>query len=84
MCMCMGTKTISIMDDVYKILVSRKKEGESFSDIIRMEFKKKRNIIEFAGAWKDISDKEIEEMKKNIEMVRKGMINSAIRRIKKL
>ena len=69
MCMCMTTKNISIMEDVYKLLVARKKENESFSDVIRKEFGKRRNIMEFAGAWKNISDKEIEEMKKNIEII---------------
>lgn len=67
--MSMGTKNISIMEDVYRLLLARKMKNESFSDVIRKEFKKKRNIMEFAGAWK-ISDKESEEIKKNIKKLR--------------
>lgn len=31
----MGTKTISLSDDAYELLESRKREGESFSDVVR-------------------------------------------------
>ena len=70
--MGMATKNISIMDDVYKLLLVRKMASESFSDVIRRELSRKRNIMEFAGAWKNlISDKEAEEMKKDIKNLRK-------------
>ncbi|MBI2045383.1 antitoxin VapB family protein [Candidatus Pacearchaeota archaeon] len=68
----MGTKNISIMEDVYRLLLARKIANESFSDVIRRELKRKRNIMEFAGAWKDlVSDKEAEGMKKAIMDLRK-------------
>lgn len=70
--MGMGTKNISIMEDVYRLLLARKIANESFSDVIRRELKRKRNIMEFAGAWKDlVSDKEAEGMKKAIMDLRK-------------
>ncbi|MFB6087992.1 MAG: antitoxin VapB family protein [Haloarculaceae archaeon] len=31
----MGTKTISLADDAYEKLKRRKREGESFSDVVR-------------------------------------------------
>ncbi|MFU8869849.1 antitoxin VapB family protein [Natronococcus sp.] len=31
----MGTKTISLADDAYERLKAEKKEGESFSDVVR-------------------------------------------------
>ena len=71
MCMCMSTKTISIMEDAYNILVKNKHKGESFSSVIRRIARKNKNIMDFAGAWKDISDKETEEMKENIYNLRK-------------
>lgn len=67
----MGTKTISIMDDVYKLLLINKLRNESFSDAIRRILSNKRDIMEFAGAWKNISDKDIEEMKENVKKIRK-------------
>ncbi|HZK60461.1 MAG TPA: antitoxin VapB family protein [Anaerovoracaceae bacterium] len=52
----MATKTISIRDDVYIILKSLKKEGESFSDVIDMlaqkKKKKRTDIGEYFGALK--------------------------------
>ena len=71
MCTQMGTKTISIMDDVYKLLLRNKMRSESFSDVIRRNLKKKRDIMEFAGAlmgnaneWGDIKKKIYDDRKK--------------------
>lgn len=66
----MATKTISIMDDVYKLLLMNKGKNESFSDVIRRILIRKKDIMEYAGAWKNISDKDIKEMKENIKELR--------------
>ena len=67
----MGTKTISIMDDTYNILLRKKRKDESFSDVIRRITSVKRDVMDFAGVWKDISDKDINKIKKLIEDLRK-------------
>ena len=67
----MGTKTISIMDDVYELLARNKKAEESFSDELRRILPKKRSIMEFAGAWKDVTEGEAERMKARISRLRK-------------
>ena len=67
----MGTKTISIMEDAYNILRSKKRRGESFSDVIRKIVEKKKDIMKFAGSWKRISSKDIEKIKKDITSLRK-------------
>jgi len=36
----MGTTTISLSDDAYKVLKAEKREGESFSDLILRKFGK--------------------------------------------
>lgn len=36
----MGTTTISLSDDAYRVLKAQKKEGESFSDLIIRKFGK--------------------------------------------
>ncbi len=71
----MGTKTISIMNDVYKLLLARKRKGESFSDVIRNTLRRKRSIMEFAGCWNTVSEKDVKEMKGAIkELRRRSMI----------
>ena len=77
----MGTKTITIMDDAYKILASRKNKDESFSEVIRKIVSEKQDIMKFAGTWKNISDKEADAMKKKIASIRR---KSTIDMLKKL
>jgi predicted CopG family antitoxin len=62
----MGTKTLTIMDDAYEMLRATKRSGESFSDQIRRMATAGGSIMEFAGAWSDITDKEAREMKARI------------------
>ena len=68
----MATKTISIMDDAYEMLKALKTPEESFSDEIRRLTSAKGSIMEFAGAWKDISDKEAKKMENAINKMRRG------------
>lgn len=68
----MGTKTITLMDDAYERLKSLKGPEESFSDIIRRLTSEKGNILEFAGAWKNLSEKEGEDLKRKIMEARRG------------
>jgi predicted CopG family antitoxin len=67
----MGTKTISITDDVYERLKAMKTPGESFSDELRRLTTSKGSILDFAGAWKDLSEEDSKKMKENIREKRK-------------
>lgn len=67
----MATKTISIMEDVYKLLLRNKMRNESFSNTIKRILTQSNNILEFAGAWQSIDNKELEKMKKKISNLRK-------------
>jgi predicted CopG family antitoxin len=51
----MGTKTISIREDVYEMLKSVKREDESVSDAVERLIIKKReaNLADFFGVLKD-------------------------------
>ena len=51
----MGTKTISIREDVYESLKSMKREDESISDAVERLINKKRevNLVDFFGVLKD-------------------------------
>ena len=62
----MGTKNISIMDDVYESLLKHKRNSESFSDELRRILGKKGDIMSVAGAWSDINEKDAESMKNAI------------------
>jgi predicted CopG family antitoxin len=66
----MGTKTISIMNDVYDLLMGMKLPNESFSDEIRRLAKTKGSIMDLAGAWSDMSDEEADNLKRNISIGR--------------
>jgi len=79
----MGTKTITIMDDVYELLARNKRKDESFSEELRRIVPKKGSIMECAGLWADMSDKESEDMKKTIDDFGKRFTKSLLKRTKK-
>ena len=79
----MGTKTITIMNDVYELLARNKRKDESFSEELRRIVPKKGNIMECAGLWADMSDKEAEDMKKTINDFGKRFTKSLLKRTKK-
>lgn len=62
----MATRSITIKDSAYEILASRKKEGESFSDVIE-RMGKRRSLLELVDA---VSRDEAEEIAKEVEKVR--------------
>ena len=47
----MGTKTIRVSDDVYERLAARKREGESFTDLLDRIVDRDRDIEAGFGAW---------------------------------
>ena len=80
----MGTKTISIMDDVYEALVRNKKPNESFSEELRRLVSKNGDIMECAGLWAHMTDKEAENMKKHIEDFGKKFTKSLLKRTSRI
>lgn len=76
----MGTKTISILDEVYERLLALKRQDESFSDELRRLTETKGSILEFAGIWKDMSAKDKEEMKNTIHRIRKKTDITALKK----
>ena len=65
----MGTKTISIMDDVYGILVDNKLEEESFSEELRriLSKKKTKKLSDFFGI---LSEEEGAGMLEDLERIK--------------
>ena len=82
MCIGMGTKNISIMDDAYHLLAKNRRKGESFSNVIRRIALKKKDIMDFAGSWKNVSDEEAEKIKEDISNLKKKATRDLIRKLK--
>lgn len=59
----MGTKTISLDEDAYEELRARKREGESFSDVVK-RIVGERSWTEVTGI---LSDSEAETLDESIE-----------------
>lgn len=73
----MATKTLTIMQDAYEILKAAKKENESFSDVIRREFKTKKNDLKryWGSIDNETADIVKETIKKSRELSQKRMKN---------
>ncbi|MBI5046161.1 antitoxin VapB family protein [Candidatus Micrarchaeota archaeon] len=66
-------KAIMISDHVYMELTELKKEGESYTKVIDklLHAKKKKNIMDFAGAWSFLSDERTKEIETGAKKARK-------------
>ena len=78
----MESKTIKISKETYLWLLGLAAELQkqhhrpvtfdyALNTLINEKMRKKKSIKDFAGAWKDMSDIEAEEIKSNIKRLRK-------------
>jgi len=65
----MPVKTVNLSEDAYAALAALKREGESFSEVVRRLTRKNRSLLDFAGAWKDVPKASMEEFR---EFLRQG------------
>jgi len=82
----METKTIKISKDTYLWLLGLSAELQkqhhkpvTFDYTLNTLRKKEKDIMKFAGAWKDMSDEETEEIKDNINKLRKKSTRELIK-----
>lgn len=50
----MATKTIALDHEAYALLRAHKRGGESFSDVVKREFRPRRSILDLAGSLKHL------------------------------
>ncbi len=58
----MKIKTISLSEEAYRKLKAEKRKGESFSEVVK-RITNKKPLSAFAGAWGDLEEERIEEIK---------------------
>lgn len=49
----MSVKTVTLSEDAYLVLAARKREGESFSEVVRRLARSEHSLREYVGGWKD-------------------------------
>ena len=62
-------KNVALADDVYDALQKEKRDGESFSDVIRRWHRSKGSLMDLFGVWGDIPDEEFRRMEEAISSV---------------
>ncbi len=65
----MAVKTVTLTEDAYVALAGLKRDGESFSDVVRRLARGNTSLLEFAGAWKDVPR---EKMKHFLDFITKS------------
>lgn len=65
----MAAKMVSLDTEAYELLKSKKRPGESFSEVVKRVAAPRRPLSDFIGIWKDLPKRELEEVK---EIVREG------------
>ena len=71
-CVCMGTKTISLGEDAYNLLASHKSVSESFTDVVK-RLAGHRSLSELAGI---LTTKESNDLRSHVARVRKEIDDS--------
>lgn len=57
----MSARTVTLSEDAYAALAARKREGESFSEVVRRLTKTDRSLREFAGAWREVPERTLRD-----------------------
>ncbi len=63
----MPAKTVTLTVDAYDALAAAKREGESFSDVVKRLAGPTIRLTDFAGAWRRLPRKRLAETRSAIE-----------------
>jgi predicted CopG family antitoxin len=61
-----NVRTITVTLEAYETILMLKRPGETFSDVILRLAREAKDVMELAGAWKDVPGEKIEEVMKSI------------------
>lgn len=64
--LAVAAKTIAVDPEAYAMLARAKRQGETFSDVVKRTLKPRRPLTDFAGAWKDMPPEELSRIQKAI------------------
>ena len=59
----MSAKTVALDPEAYEMLRRNRRPGETFSDAVKRLSGGRRSILEYAGIWKDIPEKDLEKVR---------------------
>jgi predicted CopG family antitoxin len=62
----MAVKTVTLSTDAYEALSALKREGESFSQVVRRLTGSQVLLSSFAGAWKGAPKTKIDEVRRDL------------------
>ena len=63
-------KTITLDDEAYQILAALKVDArDSFSKVVKRQFRKSGRIRSSAGSWEDVTDKEVAALRQETRRV---------------
>lgn len=65
----MAARTVALDEEAYDLLKRTKRPGESFSDAVKRLARPNRSLLEFAGAWSDMTADERRRLAKIYESV---------------
>lgn len=65
----MASRTIAVDEEAYALLRSKKRPGESFSDVVKRLGTPRRPLADFVGIWKDMPEA---DFRKIDAIIRKG------------
>ena len=79
----MDVKTVGLDKEAYQRLKAEKREGESFSDVVRRLTRKRRPLTDFVGAWEKAPPEEVARFEEAFRAVREAGLEQADRAIRR-
>lgn len=80
----MDIKTVGLDREAYELLKAAKKEGESFSDVVKRLARKRRPLSDFAGRWKNVPKSQIRDFEAAVKAMRQAGLEQADRVLKRM